>query len=152
MQKIKINEELTLLYKDLGQKLVNGVLTDNGVRPFDLIDFYMNFKKIPTLAIPYLYGSFLSRRETTMITSFLAKTNYCSFINVEDFLNSKVEINCQKDQNGFPIKGTGTILKREELQEILDFLVENDVPLYDAIINQAIRRFANNTLFATRQR
>lgn len=70
MQKIKINEELTLLYKDLGQKLVNGVLTDNGVRPFDLIDFYMNFKKIPTLAIPYLYGSFLSRRETTMITSF----------------------------------------------------------------------------------
>lgn len=152
MQKIKINEELTLLYKDLGQKLVNGVLTDNGVRPFDLIDFYMNFKKISTLAIPYLYGSFLSRRETTMITNFLAKTNYCSFINVEDFLNSKVEINCQKDQNGFPIKGTGTILKREELQEILDFLVENDVPLYDVIINQAIRRYVNNALFVTRQR
>lgn len=142
----KDHTEIAVLYNELAINIKNGVITDTGIRVFDYIDYYLflNGRDLPFM--PKFYSSFLNRERIICLRNFFAKFRTASFINIDDFINSHIEVNLEKDENGFPISGTGRVLTKEDLENIINYLVINNIPLYDIVINVAIKRYANNTL------
>lgn len=142
----KDHTEIAILYNELVINIKNGVITDTGIRDFDLIDYYLflNGRNLPH--VPSFYSSFLNSEGVITLKKFFTKFKSATFVNVNDFINSIVEVNLEKDENGFPIPSTGRVLTKEELENIINYLVINNIPLYDIVINVAIRRYANNTL------
>lgn len=140
------NIDLAILYNELVINIKNGVLTDTGIRSFDFVDYYLFLNGRKLNSVPNIFSKFLSNEDSQILRHFFAKFRIATFVNVDDFINSHIEVNLEKDENGFPIPGTGRVLTKEELESIINYLVINNIPLYDIVINVAIRRYANNTL------
>lgn len=63
-------------------------------------------------------------------------------------LNETTEKRCQKDENGVPITGTGTMLTREEKIQILKYLKENNIPEINRnIYKDACEKYLDGELF-----
>ena len=131
-------------YLELIQCLKKGI---NG-KPFDLIDFYLYFSDINILR-PYrtILTGHVSCYEMRLLTNLTL--NFClnnTKINKETIIKSHVEVNCEKDEFGMPIKGTGIILNEDEIALIIRFMETNNIPLYDMLFSIAVQRYINNTL------
>lgn len=136
--------QLISRYLELIQCLKKGI---NG-KPFDLIDFYLYFSDINILR-PYrtILTGHVSCYEMRLLTNLTL--NFClnnTKINKETIIKSHVEVNCEKDEFGMPIKGTGIILNEDEIASIIIFMETNNIPLYDMLFNIAVQRYINNTL------
>jgi len=145
----KDNIELAILYNELVINIKNGVLTDTGIRSFDFVDYYLFLNGRRLNSVPKIFSKFLSNEDSQILRHFFAKFKIATFVNIDNIINSNIEVNLEKDENGLPISGTGRTLTKEELISIIDFLVDNNIPLYDIVLNVAIRRYANNTLDVT---
>jgi len=143
--------EMAIIYNELAINIKNGVITDTGIRDFDLVDYFLFLKGEDIPHVPISYINLVNQRDYLIIRSFFRKFKDLLPININNFLESKFEINPQKDENGFPIPGTGRILTKEELEAIINYLKDNNIPLYDKVVYQAVRKYANNTLNITRQ-
>ena len=55
--------------------------------------------------------------------------------------------NTVRDQNGNPIPNTGIKIAKKELIEIINYLDSLNLPRYEIILQIAIKRYANNSLF-----
>lgn len=70
---------------------------------------------------------------------------------INSILNNIKESRCKKDENGFPIRGTGIVLSRDEKIQILDYLNRNNIPgINEKVYNDACEKYMDGDLFETR--
>lgn len=131
--------------KELIQSIQNGI-TINGVhRKFNLFDYF------------YYYGEYqihkyflpdvpITHQERAVLNVFFAPLKKVNYINQDVIINTVYEFQCQEDDKGRLIKGTGRVLTKEELQTIVNLFNEKDIPFYDVLVSIAIRCFAHNSL------
>lgn len=123
--------------------LQNGIL-DNGVmRPFDIIDYYLIFKKPIDCILKAFNG--LSAPMCALLTTFY-KDNKVLIVKPEELLTLNTEINCQKDAQGYPIPGTGVQATMEEKEQIINYLILNNIPLTPNVYHIAQKRYFAGTL------
>lgn len=131
--------------KELIETIQNGI-TINGVqRKFNLFDYFYYFGEyqIHRIFLPKLP---LPQPEKTILSKFFAPLKRANYMNKNIILRSVYEFHPQLDKKGAPIKGSGRILSREELQEIIDIFEARNIPFYDILINVATRCYANHSL------
>ena len=83
----------------------------------------------------------------TTLCKFFKPLRFVNNVHVEAIRKSIYEYDSLKDENGFPIKGTGKILTGEELNEVIQFFQENQIPLYDKLVAIALKCHANHSLY-----
>lgn len=121
-----------------------GVATENGERNFDLLDYYIYFRHLNFNSFRRWYNK--ERRISIMMSKFFKPLENVHLVNKDMIRNSIHEVECQKDENGFPIPGTGRILSVEEMDMIIKFMDDNAIPFYDKLVSIAIRRYVAGTL------
>ena len=55
-------------------------------------------------------------------------------------------IDVEFDKNNKPIIGTGRLIKTEEKQAVINYLKENNIPLYYDCYNIALKRYIHGNL------
>ena len=128
------------------------------VRPnfnFNSIDYYQLFdipldelyKKVDDISIK------LDIKVIKLIKYFAGpyylKRNYpLNDRDVRLILKEIKETRCERDENGFPIRGTGIILTREEKIQILDYLRDNNIPgINKNVYKDACEKYMDGKLF-----
>ena len=144
----KMNQEkeaILYYFRLLIQNIKSGI-TVNGVnRKFTLFDYFyyfgqFNLHKIVLTQLP------LSAREKTTLNIFFKPLSSANPLNKNVVIHSIYEYNCDKDELGFPIKGTGRIITEDELTCIVDIFLEKNIPLYDKLVSIATRLYNQNAL------
>lgn len=131
--------------KELVQSIQNGIIVNGVHRKFNLFDYF------------YYYGEYqihkyfisklsLPQQEKTILNRFFQPLKRVNYINSDVFLNSHYYFHVHYDDRGQIIEGTGTVLAREDLQNILDIFNEHQIPLYDILVNIATRCYADHAL------
>ena len=69
-----------------------------------------------------------------------------SYLGKDNILNTSFEFFSLKDENGFPLQGTGKILSRAEKEKVIDYLDHYCIPFYDVVVDLAMRLYANHSL------
>lgn len=146
--KVEISQALIDSLGNLAYLVKNGISEESKVRPFDLIDFYLYFKK----PAPYVTFShnFLDAESRKLIKEFFEPLRYATNFNKEAYLNGVFEVGCLKDEDGLPILGTGRLLSREEVADIISFMESNNIPLNDILFDIAKKRYLTNNLHLAR--
>lgn len=158
LQKIKFEANQRYLdfifqINEVIELIKNGVIEENGnVREFNLLDYYLIIK-LNNETVFDIGKKVLDNQEMNLLRKFIGKNStnviFYDSINLKKLLDEKVEINCQKDKKGFPIPGTGKIITREEKQSIIDYLMENRVPLNSKTYDIALKRYLNGNLIVS---
>jgi len=125
--------------------LKSGIVIDNEIRQFDLIDYYQLFS-YDFATFLRIYKEKMSKSEIILTKKFMAKYETDKPISWDDILNWKIEYDFEKDKKGFPIAGTGKILSEEEKRYIVNILKENKIPVTVATFNLARQRNRSHTL------
>ena len=129
--------------KDIVIYIREGIL-DNGIlREFNILDYYLIFS-IPLTKLKELSIK-LPQKERNLIYEFINK-HYLKMIPKYSIIDTQYEINCQKDKNGLPIKGTGIIITNEEKELIINYLIANDIPISEEIYKVALKRYIEGPL------
>lgn len=141
-------------------QLNNGKEDDGIIREYDSIDFEFDFnnninhlskitaelfkQKQISRSNLYLIKSFINKIGFIKISSYYYQPKYFNFNEkeIQDALNSYKEINCECDKNGYPIKGTGTIIAYEENKQVIDFINDNNLTLNCINFQSGINRIA----------
>lgn len=136
----------TLLYKVLANYIMNGIVIDSQLKPFDYIDLYLVFEG--KININTYVGTMkgLTAPEKTALSEFLAPFKYQVRFNKESFLKSYYEVNLQKDQDGNLIPGSGYVLSDEDKIAIIEFMEQNNMPKLDILLKTVINRYLDGTL------
>ena len=131
--------------KELILAIQNGINIHGINRKFNLFDYFYYFGEyqihqffIPKLPLP--------QPEKTILSKFFAPLKKANYLNLNTFLNSMYEFRPKLDKKGTPIKGSGRVLSREELQEIADIFETKNIPFNDILLNMATRCYANGSL------
>ena len=66
-------------------------------------------------------------------------------INVNDKLSAINIYDCKKDENGRLIPGTGKTISENEKIALIEYLVNNKIPLIEGTYDAGIKRIKNNT-------
>ena len=126
----------------ISEYILHGIHTKNGVRDFDLIDYY-SLTNYSIKEVVSACESMLKKEDYVKVRKFF---NVCERLK-KTLMNSKkavdldIEFDCKKDDDGFPIAGTGRKLSEEERNEILELFNEYDIPLY--LFKIAVDRIKN---------
>lgn len=107
----------------------NGVATEQGIREFDLIDYYaMTGLKIEEVL--KISESMLSKTDMRKLSKMRGLND-----KAKEFLSPSIraididiEFNCQKDKDGFPIPGTGRKITQEEVDTIIEIFELYNIP------------------------
>ena len=116
---------------------------DCNIRPFELLDYFLNTKLD--------YSEFIN----TYINS--GKSDIDSLSSIKNFFrenilikySSKDKINIEKELNGitiFMLNDEPYEVTRKEKEEVINFLEEKEIPLYIKVYKQALRRHINGNL------
>lgn len=126
----------------------NGI-EENGVkRDFDLLDYYQ-LTSMERATFLDIAKRNLKKDDINKILKFLRKYNSSKKLtksNLEQIFEEKTIVGIEFDEDKRPIPGTGRLISKEEKQKIIDYLKENNIPLYDDCYNIALRRYINGTL------
>lgn len=133
---ININERLIKLIQYLKYGYQN--------RPFDLLDYYLEIK-IPQSKIRE-HLSKIPEEAKLLIESFFVNNKIIQ-VNPEVLLKNNLEFCCELDENRIPIPNTGIKLTEEEKGKILNFLIQNNIPLSLNLFNLATKRYLDKTLY-----
>ena len=107
----------------------NGVATEEGTREFDLIDYYA----MTALKVDDVFRNCekrLSRenaRKLAKMRNLKDRTKSILSPSVRA-IDIDVEFNCQKDDAGFPIPGTGRRISQEEVDTIIEIFELYNIP------------------------
>lgn len=158
----KISNEREKNYKDLIQKIPaiinlikNGIETENNPTPreVNILDYYL----IASISLEELEKIIDKEKEENKLTPenylhlkrFIAQNKnitLCNDRDIEFLLNQTHIVNIKTDSKGNYIENSGQKLTREEKQEIINFLNDNNIPLTKKIFNFAVLRYADKTL------
>ncbi len=130
--------------------LKNGVIDSNGqVREFDLIDYFM-MVDLDFESLVKGIREDISVEDLKIFRKFTQRNKYFTEnfqTEINEFLNSTLEVNCEFDNNGNSIANSGRIITQEEKTKIMEFLIENHIPLNRRTFSIALKRYLNNNLF-----
>ncbi len=134
-----LKEEQEYYAKQLALKI------KNSPTKFTLFDYFDQYNGVPVHTFK-LFTLNITQLDKKLLNMLFKPLRIATYVNKEAVIASTYEFNCAKDKNGFPIKGTGRVLTEEELADIVNYCEENNIPLYDVVINEAAKAYANNTL------
>ena len=114
---------------DNEQDLINYVkelirIIQSGGKEFNLY----NFCQISKLSLEDFYWTSLTYNKKNAISSsehkiawsIYRKYHNARVMSYNEIMNDKIEVNCERDKDGFPIPGTGHVVTTEEKQKIVD--------------------------------
>lgn len=137
----KYDYSLYSLYSDLASKdelitrsdlltlikyLTDGILENNVIRTFTILDYYLLFK-IPLYKLSNYFG-LLSPEEANIIEEFINK-NDAPVISPTVVSNLDLKFKEQQDANGNFISCTGIVLNPHEKSQVINYLIKNDIPV-----------------------
>lgn len=124
--------------------LKNGVIQENGTkRPFDLLDYYfMTTSTLEALSHCIEYkDSTLSENDYHIVRKFLSENKGLELLDVNQIMNTTLEVNAKRDENDIPIAGSGRIITNIEKEGVIEFLENNNIPLTVKVYNLALNRY-----------
>ena len=141
------NEEYyDMLLDEITLKIQKGVETEDGLRIFDIIDLYSMVSDVDDFIRATVPTGKKINSNARIFKHFVDKN--CSgkvytASGVEALLNAKREINCKIGKNGFPEMGTGTLVPKEDIRELILFMMEHNIPIKDSTFNSVFTRYKN---------
>ena len=124
-------------------------IEENGItRQFDLIDYYL-ITKMDLNEINQIAKQILNSSDQIIFKKFIikylssVKTNYKD---IKEILSEKIEINCEKDERGISIPGTGQIVPIETKEKLIEYLKQNQIPVNRKTYTLVFRRYINGYL------
>ena len=133
--------------KKIIDNIKSGVLENEKVRPFDLLDYYRTTTYDRTIILKVLKD--VAPPDAKIFITFLRKYSKSILLDerkIKEILNSKQVIGIEFDKDGKPIVGSGHEIMREEKEYVINYLKNNNIPLYDDVYNIALRRYINGNL------
>lgn len=143
----QMNENKALLCVDLLRCIKEGITIDGITREFTLFDYFYYFKDTNIHEFNFAKLS-LPIPDQVILKKFFQPLKIINNINKNTILTTIYEIDAQKDEFGYPIRGTGRRLSQEELEEIIDIFTSNNIPFYDRLFNIALRYYSKGILIA----
>lgn len=129
--------------------LIENGIEENGIkRDFDLIDFYNNTTiKIETI-LEYTKKE-LDQGKYKILKEFILENKdrlQSKPHEVKEIMKLNIELNCQKDKNGFPIIGTGELLTNEEKELLVEYLKKRKIPQNAKNYKLLIKKYKEGTI------
>lgn len=125
-------------------------ISNTTTRPFDILDYYllMNLPiKDTERYINYMKEkAMIENNDYRDLKRFFSQNKNQSNLDIKQIMNAKIEVDAQKDKNGYPIAGSGRVINNSEKQKIIDYLKNNNIPLTTKLYNLALRRYTEGTL------
>ena len=147
-----INKELDTEIKKLYSHIVNGIETEEGIRDFDIIDYYKLYGKYNKSILEYIRNNIekLNVQEIRVLKSFyhynILSDEVLRKKGIEDFKETIIEFNCKEDKFGFLIPNSGIIIPIEEKENMLKYLKDNKIPVTNKTTRALINRYKENVL------
>ena len=136
--------------KHLLYDLLAGIKVDKDTsRAFDILDYYLTYNaplEELSRALEYKENTFV-KEEYLILRRFISTGLNSKPLDLNLVYNGTQEINCRKDDNGYPIPGTGRIIQNEEKTQIIDFLNSNNIPVTTTTYRIALNRYVDNEKF-----
>ena len=128
--------------KTISDYIINGIVTENGVREFDLLDYY-SLSNVNLRNILAESKQFLSKENIVKFSKIVSSNERLkkSILTSKNSLNSNIEFDCKKDKDGFPIPGTGRRITDDEKLLIVNTFEKYNIPMH--LYNVAIDRIKN---------
>ena len=143
-----VNQEIENIAPLLLGYINEGIKINNELLPFTMLDYYANF----SLPFEYFFlynGDKIQYSDLDAIKKFFLK-NYSRLKKKDNFVerqmapfNKEYEL---KSEYIYNVNGNEVRPSIEEREKVIDYLVDNDIPLDSGIYKQALRRYANGLL------
>ena len=143
-----VNQEIENIAPLLLGYINEGIKINNELLPFTMLDYYANF----SLPFEYFFlynGDKIQYSDLDAIKKFFLK-NYSRLKKKDNFVerqmapfNKEYEL---KSEYIYNVNGNEARPSIEEREKVIDYLVDNDIPLDSGIYKQALRRYANGLL------
>lgn len=133
--------------KKIIDNIKNGVSENGEIRPFDLLDYYRITTYDRTTILKVLKD--VAPSDAKLFITFLRKYSNSILLDarkIKEILNSKQVIGIEFDKDGNPIVGSGHEITIEEKEYVINYLKDNNIPLYDDVYNITLRRYINGNL------
>ena len=133
--------------KNIMDNIKNGVLENGEIRSFDLLDYYRTTTYDRTTILKVLKD--VDPLDAKIYISFLRKYSNSILLDerkIKEILNSNQIIGIEFDKDGKPILGSGYEVLKEEKEYVINYLKDNNIPLYDDVYNIALKRYLNGNL------
>ena len=133
---------LTLL-----DRIKKGVNSDNETRPYDILDYYLEFgENLEELSYSIESKEFnIEKEDYLLLRKFISTYMRDEELDIDLILNTYTEINAKRDDKGYPIPGTGRVIEKSEKEDIIIYLNEFNVPITSKTYNIALRRYIEST-------
>ena len=131
--------------------ILSGIEVGDRIRPFDILDYYsmtkLGFYQLLDIA------RCLDESEYRVLKQFTRRNTITYMLNISDIYKTETIIGVKFDKNNHPISGTGRVIKYEEKKYLIDYLINNNIPvnqvsykaLFDRYINGYFNMNSNNT-------
>lgn len=126
--------------------LKNGIEFNNHTRPFDILDYYQT-TKMKRYTCLKLAKQLLETNDSRLLSIFFERYNTSKPIrNIQALLEEKTILGMQLDKNKQIIPNSGYEVSKEDKLNVINYLKNNNIPLYDDIYIIALRRYVNKEL------
>ena len=142
---LKRCQEKSDLCRQIINLINNGCENEYGWHEFSLIDYFRMFPDCDIHQNPLSLTNLTIKEKTTLKVFFRSLKN-ANRLGKDNILNTSFEFFSLKDENGFPLQGTGKILSRAEKEKVIDYLDHYCIPFYDVVVDLAMRLYANHSL------
>lgn len=148
---VVVSEKIKLIVCLLG----NGI-EENGVkRNFDLIDFCQIANSLSPDDIMNLARNLVDKRSYSLLKKFVSNNKKNMRFDSrakENILSMTQYINFEKDQDGYPIPGTGEEFANSKKIQLMEYLNDSNVPLNLATYNMAFNRYRKGFLDLSKEK
>lgn len=147
-----MEKELDIEIKNIYNHIVNGIETEEGLRDFDMVDYYKLYGKYNNYLIDYIRNNRhkLSTNEIKTLKAFhhlnVLNDEVLNTKRINDFKETILEFNCQKDQYGYLIPNSGITISKEEKENMIKYLKDNKIPITNKTTRALINRYKANAL------
>lgn len=136
------------LAKVILNNIENGIYENDKYREFDLIDYYL-LTKVDRRQILKAIKEGLGSDYAKVFGSFMSRYPDSNIINergIEKILSERMIFGSKIDSEGRIIPGSGREITNDEKLYILSFLKDNNIPLYEEVYRNALKRYLNGNL------
>ena len=149
---ISEKEQVLNAFNDIVYCIKNGMNLENEVRKYDILDYYLhpyNGNGVDINKNLDLIREDVSKEDIIIFKKFISANHPGSILDkytIKNIFAVNYEVNALKDENGIPISGTGRLITNEEKKNVLDFIVNNNLPLRVQIYKLVMKRYVNGDL------
>lgn len=146
-----MQKELNIEIENLYNNIVNGIDTEEGLREFDVVDYYKLYRKYNNYILDYIRNNEqnLGAEKITVLKKFYSNILYDEALNAKKIIEFKetiFEFDCKQDRFGFLIPNSGITISLEEKEKMLKYLKDNKIPITNKSIRALINRYKNKAL------